>query len=248
MERRPDRLSILYRGQSIGGGKRLHDLCRDIIQDGNPGEILEILPHLRVLRDSTFKEPLVQLLETGSVEQKAAAVEALGTLADASVVPKLLELYRRARETSGSDWSRLQTAVLTALADIPHEDAARALAKLLEDGPPHPRVRTLWARLITSALGQQAQQEVEFAERVLVDLLRGGPDHLRVLAATELAVAYWHRPRQIPDEYLELMAETARNPRADVGEAAREALTSLARIGAPGAERLLASLEAGTPP
>ncbi|GAB4245300.1 MAG: hypothetical protein Kow00109_21300 [Acidobacteriota bacterium] len=244
MERKPDRLSVLYRGQSIGGAKRLHDLCRDIIQDGNPEEILEILPHLRVLRDASFKEPLLRLLETGNIEQKAAAVEALATLADADIVPRLLQLYREARDRTSAGWSRLLTAVLSALGEFPHEDAAQALISLLPEGPPSPRVRTLWARLITAALGQQAQQEVEAAERALADLVRTGPAPLQALAVTELAIAFWHRPQGIPMEYLELLAETARDPRAEVASSAREALTSLSRIGSAPAEAVLASLEA----
>ena len=239
----------LYRGKDIGGRNRLHDLCRGIIQNGDPEELLEILPHLRVLRDPTLRSPLLRLLAEGRPLQKAAAVECLATLGDPALIPEFLAAFLNSYLEKGGEGSRIRAAVLTGLGDIPDEAAVDALRRIYREASAGSVEVPLMERLLIASLGRLAQQGIQSAEKWLFDFLTDGTPRQKALAATEAAVAYWHRPQQAPAVLLERLTALCQNEAGKVATAAYEALASLAGIGSRAAEECLKSLaQAGSSP
>jgi hypothetical protein len=92
---------------------------------------------------------------------------------------------------------------------------------------------------VIAALGQLAQQGVSAAEDELVHLMEDGDEATRIQAVTELSVAFWHRPNEIPERLLGKIGVLATEDTREVRMAARASLYNLAQLGSRKAERLI---------
>lgn len=233
---------FLYRGKDIGGREKLTDTCLRIIADGDAEGILDILPHIRVLRSRQFFEPLVELLSRGKVEQRSAAAAALGSLGDPGCIPTLREAFFRVRSPRKREAEPLQAAIIGALGEIASPDAVRVLQEIQEAEPQRKNPDSRRLQLLVAALGQLAQQDVDLAEAELVRFLSNPDPALRSLAVTEVALAYWHRPNQISGTLLQQMFDLTADSSDEVATAAHAGLNSLAQLGCRKAEVLIAQL------
>ncbi|MEJ2721643.1 MAG: HEAT repeat domain-containing protein [bacterium] len=233
---------FLYRGKDIGGREKLTDTCLRIISEGDAEEILDILPHIRVLRSPEFFQPLIQLLNDGKLEQRSAAAAALGSLGDPECIDPLRQAFLSISSPRKREARPLQAAIIGALGEIPSPQAVRVLQEIQQldplEGNPGDRHR----RLLVSALGQLAQQEVGLAEAELVTFLTESEPTLRSLAVTELALAYWHRPNQISGTLLQQIFDLTADTSDEVAIAAHAGLNSLAQLGCRKAEVLISQL------
>jgi len=230
---------FLYRGKDIKSRDELKETCLKIIKQGSHNEIYDILPHLRILRSSSFLEPLLQLLRTGNIDQKAAAAMALGSLGDERAIEHLREAFQTLE--TGSD--TLQAAIIEALGELGSERAVEILVELYKSGSSVDEIQPQRAHLAIAALGQLAQQGVTAAEDELLHLMSDSSETIRIQAVTELSVAFWHRPNQIPERLLKKILELAGNDTMDVKMAAKAALSNLAQLGSADAAQLLSHLQ-----
>jgi hypothetical protein len=97
-------------------------------------------------------------------------------------------------------------------------------------------------KLVISALGELAQQEIQEAEQELAELAHTGNTSLRGQALSELCVAYWHRPADVPSEILERVGALGLHASAEVRTAAIASLSSLAQLGCEAARICLENL------
>jgi HEAT repeat protein len=229
---------FLYRGKDIGGRDKMADVCLELIGRGDPEDIYDILPHIRVLRSPRFFQPLVELLGSGDPAQKAAAAAGLGSLGDPAAVPLLLDWGRRTGSTRSREVDPVRAAVICALGEIPCPASVEALREIcdrLEGGAAHAPCMNL----VVAALGELAQQGLVEAERELGRFLDDSQPVLRALAVTELSFAYWHRPSSIPPELLQRIHRMQADESEEARTAATAALHSLARLGCTAAGSLL---------
>jgi HEAT repeat protein len=180
----------------------------------------------------------LELLRTGNIDQKAAAAMALGSLGDERAMEHLREAFQTLE--IGSD--TLQAAIIEALGELGSERAVEILVELYRSGSSVDEIQPQRAHLAIAALGQLAQQGVTTAEDELLHLMSDSSETNRIQAVTELSVAFWHRPNQIPERLLQKILEVARNDTLDVKMAAKAALSNLAQLGSADAARLLSRL------
>lgn len=216
-------------------------VCLDLIRRGDPEDILDILPHIRVLRAPEFFDPLVGLLSSADPDQRAAAAAGLGSLGDVRSVPFLKTLIMKHSSRRSADSETVRHAAITALGEISSAESTGVLATVVKACAPNADGRGT-AGLAIEALGQLAQQNVASAEAELVRLIDHVDGSLSALATTELSFAYWHRPNQVEDELLDLFHRLTGSPAEEVSTAATAALQSLARLGGKGAAARLRSL------
>ena len=233
---------FLYRGKDIGGREKLTDTCLRIISEGDADGIMDILPHIRVLRSPQFFQPLVQLLKAGGVEQRSAAAAALGSLGDPSGIPPLREAFLDVRPNRARGVDPLQAAIIGALGEIASPEAVRALLDIQPEAPQPGNPEDRHRLLLIYALGELAQQDVALAETELIRFLVDSDPPLRSLAVTELALSYWHRPNQISGALLQQIFDMTADRSDEVATAAHAALNSLAQLGCRKAEILIAQL------
>lgn len=233
---------FLYRGKDIGGREKLTDTCLRIISEGDAEGILDILPHIRVLRSPQFFQPLVELLHAGKIEQRSAAAAALGSLGDPECIDPLRRTFFSISPTRKREVRPLQAAIIGALGEIPSPEAVQVLKEIQQLDPPEENPGNQRRRLLVSALGQLAQQEVSLAEAQLVAFLSESEPTLRGLAVSELALAYWHRPNRISGTLLQQIFDLTADPSDEVAIAAHAGLNSLAQLGCRKAEVLIALL------
>jgi len=225
----------LYRGKDIRSRDELRDTCLEIIRSGSHLEIYDILPHLRILRSPAFLDPLLELLNEGNRDQKAAAAMALGSLGDENAITHLENAYRQAEP--GDD--ALQASVIEALGEMGSVSAVELIVELYRHQSSTDDFGPQRAHLAIAALGQLAQQGVQAAEDELLALMADQSERVRIQAVTELSVAFWHRPNDIPTRLLERFRDLACNDTADVRMAAKGSLSNLAQLGSAAAEELL---------
>ncbi len=238
---------FLYRGKDMGGREKLTDTCLRIISEGDADSILDILPHIRVIRSPQFFQPLVELLGEGKSEQQSAAAAALGSLGDPGCIPPLRDAFFGARGSGKREIEPLQSAIISALGEIASPEAVRVLQEIQQAVSPGGNPAGRRKKLLVTALGQLAQQDVELAEAELVRFLSDSEPALRSLAVTELALAYWHRPNQISGTLLQQMFDLTADSSEEVATASHAGLHSLAQLGCRKAEVLIAQLsEAST--
>ncbi len=228
----------LYRGKEIGNWKRLTAICLKIIETGSPEEISDIIPHIRVLRDESFFDPLVRHLRDSDVELKMMAALALGSLGDEKCVEPLREAYFTRKQEGYGETDPLESALISALGEVPCPRSAGIVTEILAGDVSADQV-TQRSQLAVEALGQLAQQGILEAETELRRLLSEGIESLRGQIVAELSLAYWHRPGEIPDELLDQFFRLTGDKVAEVRTAARAALTSLSQLGSAKAENFL---------
>lgn len=210
----------LYRGQDMGGRRRLTAACLEILEGGSPSEIYDILPHIRILRSDSFLEPLLRLLTSAEPDRQRAALAALGSLGAADSAAAVCELL------AAGPAPEVEEAAIRALGDIGADEGVETLVQVLQV---HQGAETrAWA---VASLGQLAQQGSQRAESELVVLFGHADPELRAQAASELAIAYWHRPRDVRSDTLEGLFGLAADHSAAVQQAALSALTNLADLG-----------------
>jgi HEAT repeat protein len=229
----------LYRGKDIKSRDELRDTCLDIIKRGSHSELYDILPHLRILRSPFFLEPLLELLRKGNTDQKAAAAMALGSLGDERAIEHLRDVFLGSAEDSDA----LKSAIIEALGELGSERAVEIIVELYRLDPSKDEVRPQRAHLAIAALGQLAQQGVVAAEEELLQLMTDTSEVVRIQAVTELSVAFWHRPNDIPERLLNKIQVLARENSPEVQMAAKAALSNLAQLGSEKAEQLLLKLQ-----
>ena len=228
----------LYRGKEIGSWKRLTAICLRIIETGSPEEISNILPHIRVLRDQSFFDPLVRRLQDSDKELKIVSALALGSLGDEKCVETLRETYLACKQEGYDQADPLESALISALGEVPCADSVGVLTEILA-GEASADQRTQRSQLSVEALGQLAQQGIPEAEAELRKLLSEEEKVLRGQIVAELSLSYWHRPGEIPDELLDQFFGLTGDEIDEVRTAARAALTSLSQLGSDKAEDFL---------
>jgi HEAT repeat protein len=227
----------LYRGKDIKSKEQLRETCLKIIQRGSHADLYDILPHLRILRSPSFLAPLLDLLKEGNTDQQAAAAMALGSLGD----ERALEPLREAFLKSDSASSVVQSAIIEALGELGSERAVEIIVEVYKVDSSVDEVRPP-AHLAIAALGQLAQQGVAAAEAELLKLMSDTSESVRIQAVTELSVAFWHRPNELPKRLLERIVELTTGDVSEVRMAAKAALSNLAQLGSVEAEKLLPKL------
>jgi HEAT repeat protein len=209
-----------------------------IIQTGSRRKLFAILPHITVTRSPLFLAPLLKLLRCRDRYRQEFAALALGAQGYPSCVEPLWRLFQDESLLRGPGSQRLQAAVIFALGDTGLEEAVSPLISIYTlVGGQGDRFAKRRKRLVLSALGALAQQSCPAAERELIHLCRDNPDELGALAISELTVAYWHRPKKIPDTVLQEIVNCARQGSPERKKAALSGLSNLADLGCPGAER-----------
>jgi HEAT repeat protein len=229
----------LYRGKDIGGRQELKETCLQIIRGGAHSEIYDILPHLRIVRSPEFLPPLLELLNDGNIDQKAAAAMALGSLGDGRAIEHLERAFRRPDVTGDHGSRALQAAIIQALGELGTEEAVHVIVDLFRFDPPSDHFKPQRTHLVIAALGQLAQQGVTAAEDELVQLMEDGSEIVRIQAVTELAIAFWHRPNEIPERLLNKIGNLATEDTPEVRMAARASLSNLVQLGSTQAEDLV---------
>jgi HEAT repeat protein len=228
----------LYRGKEIGNWERLTATCLKIIETGSPDEISDIIPHIRVLRHSSFFDPLVRHLQNSNEEMRIVAALALGSLGDEQCVEPLRQACSLLKKEGNADIDALEAALIVALGEIPSPTSVKVLTEILarEESTEEVSHRS---SLSVEALGQLSQQGSKDAEAELRRLLSEGRASLRGQIIAELSLSYWHRPGEIPAELLNQFFVLAGDRVDEVRTAARAALTSLSQLGSTQAEKLL---------
>lgn len=234
----------LYRGKEIGSREKLAETCLAIIEEGAVGTLYDIIPHIRILRAPDFFAPLVSLLKSGSNEQKAVAAHALGSLGDARSIEYLQEAHRRAISGNVEGGRLVQAAIISSLGEIPCAQSVEVLMEIhgaASHGDAFSDQQR--PRLVITALGQLAQQSVDEALSVLTRLLDSSNQEIASQTLTELSLAYWHRPNELPDELANRILTIARSSESrELVMSARAALSSLAQLGSKSALNRLKEL------
>lgn len=230
---------FLYRGKDIGGRQNLITTCLDIIRRGDSKELYEIVPHVRLLRAPEFLDPLLELLSSGSVEQKTAVAMVLGSLGDWSAIRPLTEVCLAAATSKERGADSLQAAAISALGEFGCAEATEALVEIMGIQVPKDYFKAHRPGLVVSSLSQIAQQGVERAETELRRLIDEAPTEVRCQALAELCVAFWHRPNEMPEEFLAVIENIARDESKALRTTALASLSSLAQLGCVRAQELI---------
>ena len=227
----------MYQGDDIGTCQKLVETCLEIFKAGKKPELYEVLPYIGVVRSPSFLQPLLDLLESGNQDQIEFAAVALGSLGDPTAIAPLHQVFMTPSVLKGSEHDSLQAAIISALGEIGDEQAMEPLSKIYELGPGNSDSRR--RRWVLSAIGQLAQQGSMLGVKELTRLMRSKESAVCAQAVAELAVAYWHRPNELPDTVLQEMASLIQDTRSEVGKAALSTLSDLADLGCRTAEQHL---------
>jgi HEAT repeat protein len=227
----------MYRGTDIGGRERLTETCLRILEEGHEKKLYEALPHISIVRSPLFFDPLLKLLQSGNREQREFSAVALGSLGDPRAIEPLYKVFMRPATFKGKGTGSLQASIINALGEMGDDQAVELLLniyKLASRGSPLVSQRKSW---VLSAIGNLAQQGAVIAVKELTNLMREKDTELRAQAVMELAVAYWHRPSELPDTVLQEMISLTEDDSEEVRQAALSALSDLAQLGCQAAER-----------
>ena len=231
----------MFLGEHIVSREKLIRACLKILQDGKRDELYSILPYISVVRTPSFFPPLIELLQSNRKEQQEFAALALGSLGDSKAIGPLYEVFVEPsifRETSTQS---LQASIILALGQIGNEGAVGPLLQIyaLDSRSVTLRInRRMW---VLSAIGNIAQQGSTLGVKELVRLMRNKDTALRAHAVNELAIAFWHRPNDIPDTVLQQMLSLTRDKARTVRNAAIWSLSDLADLGCRGARQFLSN-------
>jgi len=221
----------------MGDRKQLIQLCLQILEEGDEGRIFEILPHLRIVRSPTFLAPLLNLLQTGSGSQVEFAAIALGSLGDPAAIEPLYEIVKGLAEKKGTE--SLQANVIQALGEVGDDAAMGPLQEIYRMSPQSKELENQRKRWVLAAIGCLAQQGCVTAVKELIGLMREEQGSLKGKVITELGVAYWHRPQELPETVLHEMISLTEDQDNEVRRASRSALSNLARLGCDAARAYL---------
>ncbi|MBI4455634.1 MAG: hypothetical protein HY644_07025 [Acidobacteria bacterium] len=211
--------------------KDVVDQCIWIIQEGSSKERYAILPKISIIRDERFLKPLLRVLKAGSRKDMEFAALALGTLGRAESLEVLYLTLANARNHRGQGTQSLQTAIIVAMGEIGKDSAVSYLRKAMAftiEGDTFLKQRQ---KLILSAIGCIAQQGGQRALEFLKEYLFSDECYMRAHALSELSVAYWHRPNEIPEDVLATLLRLTQDGCDEVRSAAIASVASLADLG-----------------
>jgi hypothetical protein len=211
--------------------------CLRILEAGSLEDLFEIIPRIGVLRDGRFAEPLRHLLAGRDIKKCEFAAYAMGAMGEWHFLEPLKDAFLRARGLRGAEAEDLTVAIIEAIGALGDDAAAEFFLPMLFGGATE-RASGKLSRWIIESLGSVAQQGGERSTDALVQLTRHPDSELRSLAITELSVAYWHRPNEIPESTLSRIHELTRDRNRSVAESAVSALQGLADVGCRRAEGL----------
>ena len=228
----------MYRGQDIGDREELIQTCLTILSQGKEKQLYEVLPHISIVRSPSFFEPLLKLLESDKRYQQEFAAVALGSMGDGRAIEPLFKAFMKPSSLRGSEGQSLQATIIHALGEIGEEQALQPLLEIY-DLAPGSQLSSRRRSWILSAMGNLAQQGNMMAVKELTRLMRDEDSLLRAQAVTEMGVAFWHRPSEVPETVLQEIISLTRDPSEEVQTAALAALADLAKLGCQGAKQYL---------
>lgn len=211
--------------------------CLEVMLTGNENDLWDLLPQIGVLRDERFFEPLLDML-TEQGTKREFAVLGLSALRNSQGLEPLFTLLAQiCSENSGANHP-LILMILHAVGEIGSDLATPLLMDLFKKGGEmemNPECRAL----LVESLGRIAQQGGTMALETLLDLGTSEDPDLCAQALPELAVAFWHRPNQIPERVMRLILDRLDDHAQEIRSAALSALESLADVGCKRAEEAL---------
>lgn len=210
--------------------------CVRTIQKGTVQERYKVLPEISILRSAEFVEPLLKILKKGSRQEKEFAALALGALERTESLGSLFRALTHSENQRGAGNQSLQTAIVVAMGEIGHDDAVPYLRKAIEFTHKGDVFFKKRQKLILSSAAYVAQQGGCQAVEFIKEYLSSNDPSLRAHTLTELSIAYWHRPNQIPNDVLESLFSLARDRHSEVRTAAVSSLANLADLGCKRAE------------
>ena len=226
----------MYRGKDIGGREKLIQTCLSILVEGKDKKLYEVLPHISIVRSPLFLEPLLQLLQSRNRNQKEFAAVALGSLGDAQAIEPLYKVFVEPSTFRGKGSQSLQASIIHALGEVGDGQAIEPLQAIYKREGNAAVRRKAW---VLSALGNLAQQGNVGAVKELTRVMKEKAPALRAQAVQELAVAYWHRPNQVPETVFHVMTVLAGDDSDEVRGAALAALSDLGQLGCQAAEKYI---------
>jgi len=231
----------MFLGEHIASKEKLIQACLEILQEGKRNELYSVLPYIGVVRSPSFLPPLLELLQSGRREQQEFAAVALGSLGDSKAIGPLHEVFVEPSIFRKTDTQSLQAAIIMALGQIGDEGAIGPLLKIYDLDSRSATLRVTRRMWVLSAIGNIAQQGSMLGVKELTRLMRNKDTELRAHAVNELAVAFWHRPNDLPDTVLQQMLSLTRDGAQTVRNAAFWSLSDLADLGCSGARQHLRS-------
>ncbi|MEE2822025.1 MAG: hypothetical protein VYA53_03490 [Acidobacteriota bacterium] len=213
--------------------------CLDVFSHGTEEQLYEILPHVSILRSPLFLKPLLSLLKSGKVYQQEFAAVALGSVGDSQAIKPLTDVFMKSISAHRDDVRSLQASIVQSLGDIGNEQAIQPLLRIYKLRVGSGRLSSCRQSWVLAALGNLAQQGGMRAVRELTTCMRTESELLRAQAVAEMAMAFWHRPAEVPEEVLEDMYMMTADRSEGVRAAALSALSDLAKLGVVETDRSL---------
>ena len=231
----------MFLGEHIASKEKLIQACLEILQEGKRNELYSVLPYIGVVRTPSFLPPLLELLQSNRREQQEFAAIALGSLGDSKAIGPLHEVFVEPSIFRETGTQSLQAAIILALGQIGDEGAIGPLLKIYDLDSRSATLRVNRRMWVLSAIGNIAQQGSMLGVKELTRLMRNEDTELRAHAVNELAVAFWHRPNDLPDTVLQQMLSLTRDKAQTVRNAATWSLFDLADLGCSSARQYLSS-------
>ena len=213
--------------------------CIEVLESGDVEDLFEIIPRIGVLRDARFTEHLVTLLHDPDYKKREFAAYAMGAMRSTELLQPLQEAFKKVEKLRGTAEEELQLAIIEAIGAVGGDDAVNLLVPILKR-PESSKTNKKLRKWIVESLGAIGQQGGERSLETLLEITEHEDQSLRALAISELSVAFWHRPNELPESYLRRIHELTRDKNAAVAESALSALQSLADVGCRSAEKLFA--------
>ena len=105
--------------------------CLEAMNTFKGPDLLAILPHISVLRDPRFLDPLLAMLNNSNGRKREFAILALGALREPKAVPGLVRCFRSLDKSSSSSRWSLQLGIVHTLGDIGSDEAVPFLRSQL---------------------------------------------------------------------------------------------------------------------
>ncbi|NWG12022.1 MAG: hypothetical protein HXY20_00630 [Acidobacteria bacterium] len=211
--------------------------CLRTMESASGEELFAIIPRIGVLRDPRFKSVLLALLSHRDLKKREFAAYSMGAMKDPDFLEPLKEAFHGARSLPGLRSEDLLIALIEAIGAVGDDAAVDFYLELMRE-PLRGKQAVQMRRWIVESLGSIAQQGGRRSEAALLELTAHEDPELRARAVSELSVAYWHRPNELPEEILVRICELTRDTSRTVTESALAALQSLADVGCRLAEQL----------
>jgi HEAT repeat protein len=226
--------------------------CLLIMEEGDIEELFEMIPRIGVLRDSRFREPLLQLLSHNDLKKREFAAYSMGAMGDRSFLEPLKRAFIEAKQLKGFGAQELQIAIIEAIGSIGDDAAVDfflptlktcCAAKASEESGRRPKSAGRMSKWIIESLGSIAQQGGTRSLEALLELASHPDPEIQAQALSEISVAYWHRPNEVEDATLEKIFQLTKHQDARVAESALAALQNLADVGCSRAEAFFSTAD-----